>query len=93
MADNSNEFFKGFLLGGAIGAFIALLYAPKSGREMREDIKRKTEDLLKEAEIELERAQKKAEEIISKGKAKADALRSEAETKANEVGEKTKSKK
>ena len=29
-----------FLIGGLIGAGIALLYAPKAGRETREDIKR-----------------------------------------------------
>ncbi len=29
-----------FLIGGAIGAAIALLYAPQSGRETRKDIKR-----------------------------------------------------
>ncbi len=29
-----------FLVGGLIGAGIALLYAPKAGRETREDIKR-----------------------------------------------------
>ena len=29
-----------FLVGGIIGAGVALLYAPKAGRETREDIKR-----------------------------------------------------
>ena len=27
-----------FVMGGAVGAFVALLFAPKSGRELREDI-------------------------------------------------------
>ncbi|MCB0301708.1 MAG: YtxH domain-containing protein, partial [Calditrichaeota bacterium] len=30
------EFIKGLLIGGAVGAVAALLYAPKSGRETRE---------------------------------------------------------
>lgn len=40
--ENDNVFKVGaaFLIGGAIGATIALLYAPKSGRETRKDIKR-----------------------------------------------------
>ena len=33
-----------FVAGAAIGAGLALLYAPKSGREIREDIVDLTED-------------------------------------------------
>ena len=39
---NSSNYSKGFVLGaiigGAIGAITALLLAPKSGRELREDL-------------------------------------------------------
>jgi gas vesicle protein len=39
MCDDTNKTVAGaFLLGGLIGAGIALLYAPKSGRETRKDI-------------------------------------------------------
>lgn len=37
-----------FILGGAIGSAIALLYAPKSGKHLRNDISRKTNSLIKE---------------------------------------------
>lgn len=40
----------GFLAGSAIGAVLALLYAPKSGKELRADIRQKTDDLLEDAE-------------------------------------------
>lgn len=79
MAANGSDFFKGFLLGGALGAVLALLYAPKTGKEMREDIKRRVEDLVEEADKELARAQKRAEDIIESGKVKAEKLRKEAE--------------
>jgi len=36
----------GLLIGGAIGGAIALLYAPKSGRQLRYDISKKTNELL-----------------------------------------------
>lgn len=36
-----------FILGGLIGASIALLYAPKSGSEIRKDIKKKTKEFKK----------------------------------------------
>jgi gas vesicle protein len=59
MSSDGNGFFKGFLLGGAIGAVIALLYAPKSGKEMREDLKRKTEELLEEPDKGMAGAKRK----------------------------------
>lgn len=37
-----------FLVGGLIGAAIALLYAPKSGRETRKDIKKTARRIKKE---------------------------------------------
>jgi gas vesicle protein len=43
-----NGFFISFLLGGAIGSVIALLYAPKSGKLLRNDISRKTNELIEE---------------------------------------------
>ncbi len=41
----SSGFGKGFLIGGLIGAGIALLYAPKRGTELREDVRNKANDL------------------------------------------------
>jgi len=53
MADEKSNVAKGlligFLAGGVIGAILGLLYAPKSGRELRLDIKRKATDLAEDA--------------------------------------------
>ncbi len=38
MSDNTTKISGAFLIGGLIGAAIALLYAPKSGRKTRKDI-------------------------------------------------------
>ncbi|MEO8513663.1 MAG: YtxH domain-containing protein [Ignavibacteria bacterium] len=43
-----NGVFLSFLVGSAIGGTIALLYAPKSGKHLRKDISRKTNDLIDE---------------------------------------------
>lgn len=43
-----NGFFISFLVGSAVGSTIALLYAPKSGKYLRRDISRKTNELLDE---------------------------------------------
>ena len=44
-----NTFLLSFLLGGIAGGTIALLYAPKSGRKLRDDISRKTNELIDES--------------------------------------------
>ena len=41
----TNGFLKGFFIGGLLGAGLAFLYAPKSGRELRGDIQDKTREL------------------------------------------------
>jgi gas vesicle protein len=40
--------FISFLLGGAIGGALALLFAPKAGKSLRRDIGRKTGELIEE---------------------------------------------
>lgn len=43
--DSSGGFLLGFVLGALSGAAVALLYAPKSGDEMREELKEKSYEL------------------------------------------------
>lgn len=40
-----NSFLTGLLAGAVVGGVIALLYAPQSGKETREQIKQKIDDL------------------------------------------------
>ena len=52
MAEHENQqghFFMGLLIGGALGALAGILFAPKSGKELRSDIKEKGNDVLKDA--------------------------------------------
>lgn len=44
-----------FVLGAGLGAGLALLFAPKKGSELREDLKNKLDELLKKAkDVDLE---------------------------------------
>ena len=60
MSEKDGDFLKGLLIGGLIGAIAGILYAPKSGKETREDIARTADDLLYRAKDEYEKAIEKS---------------------------------
>ena len=57
-----------FVAGAAIGAAMALLYAPKSGREMRENILDLTEDAVDKIKEYAKEAQDKIKTAVEEGK-------------------------
>jgi gas vesicle protein len=57
-----------FVAGAAVGAGLALLYAPKSGKEMRETITDLTEDAVDKIKEYARDAQDKIKTIIEEGK-------------------------
>lgn len=69
---------RGFFTGAAIGAMVAgaaaLLFAPKAGKELREDIAKKAEELSKDLDKKIIEAKKDAEGL--KGEVKKKKLRS-----------------
>ena len=48
MEDDYRKIAAAFLVGGLVGAAVALLYAPKSGRETRKDIAKTARKIKKE---------------------------------------------
>ncbi len=75
----------GLLAGGAIGAALALLYAPKTGKELRQDIRLKTDDYLDEADKYIAEAKDKAIHLINDGKKKSEKLIKDAREKSEEL--------
>jgi gas vesicle protein len=73
----------GFLAGSIVGAVMALLYAPKTGKELREEIKQKGGALADDAEEYLTRARKKAVDIVNEGKQRSDTLIDDARKRAD----------
>jgi len=52
MAENGNGrggFLGGFLIGSVLGALAGLLFAPKSGKELRSELKQQGSEFLGEA--------------------------------------------
>ena len=77
MADESGVgkgLMVGFLTGSIVGALLGLLYAPKSGKELRVEIKDKSDDYFNDAEEYIEKAKTKANEMINDGKSKSEKL-------------------
>jgi gas vesicle protein len=72
----------GLLAGGAIGAVLALLYAPKSGRELRADLREKSDDLLEGADEAITAAKTKAGTMVTEAKRRSDQIITDAKRKA-----------
>lgn len=57
-SENGSGFFSGLLVGGAIGAIVGILFAPKAGKQFREDIISDSDEILAKAKSELEKLRK-----------------------------------
>ena len=79
------------LVGGGIGAVLALLFAPKSGEELREDIADATRKGIEKSKVAATHLQEKAGEYYEVSREKAGELYQTAAEKAGELSEKAKS--
>ena len=75
----------GLFIGAVVGAATALLTAPKSGRELRNDIRIKKDEYLDDTSEYLEIAKTKATDLINEGKKKSEKLISDAKEKATSL--------
>jgi gas vesicle protein len=67
------------LIGLGVGAALGLLLAPKSGRQMRKDLRRSYEDALETISDWTDEAKDRFDEAVEKGADFADELRARAE--------------
>lgn len=87
MSEKMGDFIKGLLIGGVAGIILGILYAPKSGKETREEIGRKTEDLLAKAKEEYGRALEKSKKTYESAIKRLRDLESAAKKKFEHVDE------
>jgi len=73
MSERNNNLLKGLFVGGLIGMALGILFAPKSGKEMRGDIASKADELLVKAKEGYGKA-------FEKGKTAYDALVNNSES-------------
>ncbi len=93
MAENNNGrggFLGGFLIGSFIGALAGLLFAPKSGEELRSELKRRGNEVFDEASELYSEAQARAKIIIEEAHRRAEELKKEANLQLAEARQKAK---
>jgi gas vesicle protein len=81
----SGDFLKGMLIGGMVGAVVALLYAPKSGKETREEIGKKADELAGKAKEEYDLALEKSKKTFQGAMDRLKELEGIAKKKVEEV--------
>ena len=64
----ADDCLKGLIIGGLIGAALGILYAPKSGKETREEISHTAEELLKKTKTQYEELCKRIEQLADQEK-------------------------
>ena len=75
MADRDGDFgafFSGLVIGGLVGAAVALLLAPQSGEETRSMIREKGIELKDQVEQTASEARTRAEQMAQEAKMKAE---------------------
>jgi gas vesicle protein len=87
-----SHFFMGLLIGGALGALAGILFAPKSGKELRSDIKEKGSKVLKDAKETYVDASTKVKEIIEEAKHQAKEMKKEAEGTGEKIADEVQEK-
>lgn len=91
MAEEKGSFWdvlKGFVFGSLAGAVLGMLFAPKSGKELRKDIKSKTDEVVERGKETYNVQKEKVQETIETGKQAAAQRSSEIKEKIEETREK-----
>lgn len=70
MSENSRNLLAGLFVGGLVGATLGILFAPKSGKETREEISRKTDEILVKTKEGYKKAADKCAETVQSSKSK-----------------------
>jgi gas vesicle protein len=72
------HFFMGLLIGAILGSLAGIFFAPKSGKELRSDIKEKGNEFLKGGKEIYADASTKAKDIVEEAKHQMKELNKEA---------------
>lgn len=86
---NTKDFVIGTLVGGIVGAAVALLYAPKSGRELRDNLNQGATDVRGRASDWKSVAYEKSSDWKDKAYVKGSEFKTKAVDSSKELSQKT----
>lgn len=81
----TSSFVMGVMIGGAVGAVVALLLAPKSGKDLRRDIAETGEGLLDKASSMMNKTEDQVDESLNEGRIRAQRIVSSARQQAESI--------
>lgn len=64
-----SKFIMGAFWGAAVGSIITILYAPKSGEELRKELQEKTDEIITEVQKAADQRQQELEKEVKAPKA------------------------
>jgi gas vesicle protein len=78
-------FLFGMLAGGAVGAALALLFAPKEGAEIRSDLSQKFDEITDSVNSILDGARESADKLLNEGRERGERIVDQAKEKASNL--------
>jgi len=94
MASEKNKQAKnlafGTLIAAVVGYLVGLFTAPQSGKQTRNEVVKKANDVKSEAEAKLQKAHDELADLIDQAKAKATGLKTKAKAEVNDAADKAK---
>lgn len=66
MASDNGSFLGGLFVGAAIGAIAGILFAPKAGKDTREELLGESDDIIGKAKSELDKMRKELGDLKEK---------------------------
>lgn len=89
---NGRDFVFGVVLGTVVGGIVGLLLAPKSGKELQDDLSEKSNKIIDDVKTKTDdlkvQAQSKAEEIKTQAEEKKEEVKTKVEDKKAQASEK-----
>lgn len=82
---STRDFLVGVVVGSAIGAVAALLYAPQAGADTRLRIREKADEARDRTAELADQARQRAAEISAQAQGKIDEVRNQAAAKADQI--------
>lgn len=92
MSNSSNRFFEGLFVGGILGLVGGILFAPKSGAELRKELADNSDELYKQASTSLSDMKDRTEQALQDFQHKGDSVLKQATTQFQETRDQLASK-